>query len=1157
MKKKNIKEKNKNSKISYTFPPKKVNFLSKFEYDNDKYNMTKINTVINNNPFNIILLDKKNKRNYRKKNSFSNISVTNSFTKERNYSHKDIKSEVNFDESREKLQQKINGLLTDKSKFRKISPDVINLEIHSENINNNNNKKYNLEYINKNDNINNQIELNNKSINNIANNIITNEDNKEEDISQSIINENVKVNDLMKQHHSIYDKKNQKEKNKKSIKSKMNHSFTSLQCNLTKENEPIDNNENKLIKKKSIISEDYKNNNKETLFSSINDLLTNDDNNDNNREYNININKEKKRYKNIKEIKDDKNYFRILYLSSNLLEIIKNKSKYQLSKNQNNELNLKEEKDKNNKNLLLDLNNQNYYIYTNDRNVLKLTALFFQKVQKAIYLFNTGKFENAYKSLLEDKIIENKKMFALFLLIIQGIDKEKLYNFMSKNSGVNKNFSILKYYLSYFNFSHQTIIISFNFLLETISIPSKNNNDFISLFTEAYIRDNKEILAKNKEMGKTEIKKICGLVLKLNNIMFDPDEEKHKNKEDFINSNINDTSNWNPDLNYLISNDPSSTIGLMNYSHVCGYVYDEYIKNENSISQQKNNQLGYNELLYKKILVNKSFSFQNSLIKSELKNIPSESKFIEKPENRKKKISIISNNKILFKPSRIRKNIKNKDNQIKISNEGKEENDILEEDIINGIIKLMKKGEKFSKIINTNGRTVKINFILTQDENNIFLIKDLCCERKEIISIDDISDCTIGYSQNLKTNKKFENYMTILLNTEQCYEFYHSDKEIIQNWVKSLQYLVQKRNKVSTMLSQKEKLNENKISEIWQTDFLPNWSYYRKYIIKKKNKKIENNLHIETSNNNRKEKILKIWSFGLPFWLRPNIWKLVVVNELNITEVLFQGYSQLVAKEQEKYNIINKQKQNISINCSIDILDENYNTYETISKDCKKIIKRIKNILNDIPNKFQFKNEVFKIIRSFCLYRPDLIYNKNISEFAIFFYINCDNNEYDAFVILCNFIINNYLFKYIQNDTLFIENQLKFFEKLIEKYLPTIHLHFKELQFNINIFFYKWVEFLFLKTINYKICQRIFDNFILKGEIFVFELSIAILYILRKEILNSDESGLVYLLKKNIITINEEALFDYINSIDIKKEYNDYFNLYIIGKEKIELFHDL
>ena len=470
----------------------------------------------------------------------------------------------------------------------------------------------------------------------------------------------------------------------------------------------------------------------------------------------------------------------------------------------------------------------------------------------------------------------------------------------------------------------------------------------------------------------------------------------------------------------------------------------------------------------------------------------------------------------------------------------------------------MKKGEKFYKIININGKTSRIVICLTQDENNLLLSKDLCCEGKEIIIIDDISECTIGYSQNIKTNKSFENYMTILLKTEQIFEFYHPDKKMIEKWVKSLDYLVQKRNKVLDMLSQKEKISEEKISIIWETDFLCNWSYYRRFIIKKKNNKIEANINLVPNNNNNHDKILKIWSLGLPFWLRANMWKLVILNELNITEILFQGYFQLVTKEQEKYNIMNKKKQNVSINFNnTEILEENYDIIEIISKDCKKIINRIKNILTDIHDKLAFINEAYKIIRSFCLYRPDLIYNKNISELAIFFYINCNLNEYDTFVILCNFIINNYFFKHIQNDRLFMKNQLKFFEKLIEKYLPSIHTHFEELQFNINIFFYKWIEYLFLRTFNYKICLRIFDNFILKGEIFIFEVSIATLYLLRKEILNSDESDLVYLLKKKEININEDALFEYIESIDIKKEFNDYLNIYILGKEKIELLQDL
>ena len=44
-------------------------------YDINKYGITKINSKINNNPFNIILLDKKSEnKKYSKKPSFLNIS---------------------------------------------------------------------------------------------------------------------------------------------------------------------------------------------------------------------------------------------------------------------------------------------------------------------------------------------------------------------------------------------------------------------------------------------------------------------------------------------------------------------------------------------------------------------------------------------------------------------------------------------------------------------------------------------------------------------------------------------------------------------------------------------------------------------------------------------------------------------------------------------------------------------------------------------------------------------------------------------------------------------------------------------------------------------------------------------------------------------------
>jgi hypothetical protein len=1125
-------------------------------YDKNKYGITKINSKINNNLFNIILVDKKseNKKDI-KKTSFLNISTTG--INQETLGYKETKSE-NIDESRENLQNRMNSLFFNKNVLRKnyqddnkngMNNNSLILKATNKSINNIN-MFYNIQNGKSNDKlniINQQIESNhdendnNLSLTNIPNGnedikININDENKKDDnISNGSLKGNLNINNMLSPQKVINIDKNKENENSDQFKFKLkvSKSFNSFPNNLSKDNDSEFQIKNEKKRKKSIISQYVKNYNPENIFGSLNDVFESLDIKQN-KEYNF-TKKEIKRYKNIEEIKEDKNYFRFLYLSSNIIDIIKKKKKYQM--------NVKENKKKNS---ITDISNQNYYIYTNDRNVLKLTALYFQKVKKAIFLFNTGKFENSYNSLLEDKIIKNKSDFALFLLIVQGIDKDKLYLFLTKDIGINNNFCLSKLYLSFFNFSNQTVIISFNFLLEAINIPSKNNDNIISLFTEAYLRDNSKL---NVEFGKGEIKKVCRLVLKLNNIMNDPDEDKQKNKEEFINSNINDETNWNPNLNTLISKDPSKTSGFLNYSHICGFVFDEYIKNENSIPQQKYNKRTYKELLNKKLLVNnKSFSYTKSLITNDKNNLSSNSKLMKIPEIRKKNISIIANNKVLFKSSNFNKKYEQAQHRL---NSSKEEKEI--EKNFKSIINTMKKGEKFKKITNVNGKTIKMTLILTTDENNIILKNEICCTRKQILSVDEISDCNIGYFQYLKTNKNFENYMTIILNTEVFYEFYHSNKKVIQNWINALETLIQKRNKILAAIYKKEKISEEEISNIWQNEFLPNWSFYRKYVIKKRNKVSDNEFIYKPNDDKRKTKLFKIWSLGLPFWLRENMWKIIVGNELNISLILFQGYFNLANDEYEKCQI----DKNIMINGCSDIIEEEFNEIELIFKDCDKIIHRFKKNIKKDFDISHFQKEIYKIVRSFCFYRPDILYSKIISEFAVIFYYICSKNEFDTFIILSNFLINNYFFSHIQNDTLFLKNQLKFFEFLIEKYLPLIHMHFKELQFNANIFFYKWIEFLFLKTFNFKLCLRIIDYFLIKGHIVIFEVSLATLNILKKDILNLDEDGLVILLKKNIINLNEEALFKYIDSLDITKEYNDYFNADIFGKEKLDLFQDL
>ena len=90
------------------------------------------------------------------------------------------------------------------------------------------------------------------------------------------------------------------------------------------------------------------------------------------------------------------------------------------------------------------------------------------------------------------------------------------------------------------------------------------------------------------------------------------------------------------------------------------------------------------------------------------------------------------------------------------------------------------------------------------------------------------------------------------------------------------------------------------------------------------------------------------------------------------------------------------------------------------------IIKEMKILLKQ-KKKNNFKEDVLVIVRSFCFFRLDIIYRSEITQIASFIYLNTDN-YYDAFRILCNFIIQSYLFDYLQIDMGKFNNYFEFFD---------------------------------------------------------------------------------------------------------------------------------
>ena len=368
-------------------------------------------------------------------------------------------------------------------------------------------------------------------------------------------------------------------------------------------------------------------------------------------------------------------------------------------------------------------------------------------------------------------------------------------------------------------------------------------------------------------------------------------------------------------------------------------------------------------------------------------------------------------------------------------------------------------------------------------------------------------------------------------------------------------------NKKSINLNFKvEKNNHELISKIWKEEILNNWAEYRDFILIKETRELVNKENLDLlrkSIQTNKEQIISLWKLGLPNWLRKKMWKTIIQDKCEICENLYENYVKLI-KDEVELNFQNNFHNTFNTRKSItSLLNDNTKATQTdIIKHIEKIAKKY-SALNLIENTQKFKKDIFTIIKAFSIHRPDIIYGNYIAYIITIFYLN-SQSCYDAFYLFCNVIIPSYLFKFIIKDEMFIESFSDFFKTIFQENLPKLNDLFKKYDIDIKIFFHKWIEYLFVKTFQYNIVLRIWDNFFLKGEIFVFEVALAILAILENELLQKTKSEeITDLLKVFPVKHTEHELFETIEKFNITNQYTDFFDSGVLGSEKGELLKDL
>jgi hypothetical protein len=430
-----------------------------------------------------------------------------------------------------------------------------------------------------------------------------------------------------------------------------------------------------------------------------------------------------------------------------------------------------------------------------------------------------------------------------------------------------------------------------------------------------------------------------------------------------------------------------------------------------------------------------------------------------------------------------------------------------------------------------------------------------------------IDDC---YEQNCLTIVFSDKSLFLRLN----------DEVLCKKWFKSVKYLImmmKSKNKIKkgnelfnkTKRLENSYLTEDIVYAIWKTEIMPNWIKYREIIIpnlsisnmQNKPKKLlfnfmSNELFIKEESKqyfeSGKYDFEYIWCLGLPEILRKKLWKIVIGNKLQINGILYNNFQvieldfkSIVLKANDEFYF----EEDIYLEIDRLELDENlYNSYILILGDCLTLLKKFQSIiaLFSIDNTV-FLKDIFTGLIKFTQYRSDISYSNSIALVYCIIYFN-SSSHFDSFSNFVNFICSdkgNFLIQFWDKNEHFIKVKMDYFEYWLYSLCPEVFSHFQRMDISTRLYFFYWIENLFCETFEDEQLFRVWDMYLIKGEVVLYEIALSIIKLQERELLHLLINDLIDRLNKPPKEICNEIL-DIVNNGEINL--SDSF--YLLQKEE-------
>lgn len=267
---------------------------------------------------------------------------------------------------------------------------------------------------------------------------------------------------------------------------------------------------------------------------------------------------------------------------------------------------------------------------------------------------------------------------------------------------------------------------------------------------------------------------------------------------------------------------------------------------------------------------------------------------------------------------------------------------------------------------------------------------------------------------------------------------------------------------------------------------------------------------------------------GIPVNVRGQVWKCAIGNPLNISEELYTVLKDRATKGRELFELVRSDNKS-TFDIAGDVHSNEFKQSNSKQQFDEKGVKMEENERNahkaislDLPRTFPeltffhikgstYENALRDILQSFLYLKPDIGYSQGMSFLAAVLLLYMDS--YDAFCCFSNMLLYKSCFlNFFRIKMPEVKVYLLIHEKFLEEEMPSLYNHFKKHGIESDLYMINWVMSLYCRALTLELVTRIWDLYVLDGDVAIFRSALGILKMFMNRLLKMKFEDMAYFL---------------------------------------------